>query len=112
MHRRRNGLRAMVLVQIVMSKLSMWRQSAASQRVSLPQLVSFVWRVDLKASSEHMNNMAVPVAMLNLKVREQPTRADEIPGIRTAQFEMSKETVQTVLTGLGNIRDQLSQMKT
>ena len=56
--------------------------------------------------------MAKPSAMLNLSIRQQPDRENEIPGIKNVDFEMDRETLDVVVDGLGKIRDQLNRIKT
>ena len=55
--------------------------------------------------------MNVPSVLLELAVERQPTRTDEMPGTEKVAMELSRETLETLLDGLGKIRDQLSAMK-
>ncbi len=55
--------------------------------------------------------MNVPSVLLELAVERQPTRTDEVPGTEKVAMELSRETLETLLDGLGKIRDQLSAMK-
>jgi hypothetical protein len=92
------------------------------------------WRVDMKTSSNHLSRMAVPTVIVEMKVRwlqergagrpargaraedraqlqETAARVDRMPGTRDVQFELDKETLATMLDGLGKIRDQLAGLK-
>lgn len=44
------------------------------------------------------------------QVQETPTHRDQIPGVKAVNVEFSKETLETMLDGLGKIRDQLSSV--
>jgi hypothetical protein len=55
--------------------------------------------------------MSVPSVLLELTVERQPSRADEMPGTDKVAMELSRETLETLLDGLGKIRDQLNTMK-
>ena len=67
--------------------------------------------------------MAIPTVLVNLKVRrptsaeaecvrqvdEEATSTLEMPGTRDVSFELSKQSIHTMLEGLGKIKDQLGQ---
>jgi len=101
-----------LIAKILKNRLSIWREVASNQCIALPKLVDFDWRLDFKSSSDGLSVMAKPSAMLNLKIREQPNRELEMPGIKNVDFEMDRETLDVVVDGLGKIRDQLSRIKT
>jgi hypothetical protein len=44
------------------------------------------------------------------QIQEAPTHADVLPSSRSVSFEMNKETLETMLDGLGKIRDQLASI--
>lgn len=44
------------------------------------------------------------------QVREPATDASRMPPVQTVTVELSKETLDTMLNGLGVIRDQLSSV--
>jgi hypothetical protein len=54
--------------------------------------------------------MAVPSVLVDLKVQDQPTSTGQMPSARHVEFELSKEALQTMLDGLGRIRDQLGSV--
>ncbi|KAI5100256.1 COMM domain-containing protein 9, partial [Silurus meridionalis] len=83
--------------------------------VSLPQLRDLEWRVDMKTASDSVSRMAVPTCILNMKVRrtarQTPAHVQcrgKVPNESSVTVELSKETLDTMLDGLGRIRDQLS----
>ncbi len=45
-----------------------WREELIKSQVSVPQLVESDWRLDIKAASSTMAQMAVPSAVIDLKV--------------------------------------------
>mmetsp|Transcript_11241 Transcript_11241/g.16562 ORF Transcript_11241/g.16562 Transcript_11241/m.16562 type:complete len:129 (-) Transcript_11241:206-592(-) len=59
-------------------------------------------------SKEASSEATCPIIMLDLKVQDQACRADGLPTVRDTQLELSKENLQTILAGLGKIRDQLA----
>lgn len=55
-------------------------------------------------------SMQRPSVIVALNVEDQPTNENEMPSTRTVEFELSREALETVIDGLGKIRDQLSKM--
>ena len=96
--------------KIVLRRLPAWREAAMQQRVSLPKFVGVDWRVDVQSASEHLSRMSVPTVMVKLQVQEQPSRVGIMPGIRTVNFEMSKEAMDTLLAELSGIKEQLDSV--
>ena len=93
--------------QILISQLSEWREASVLQRPSLPRYVGVDWRVDMKTASDRVSRMSVPTVLVDLKILDQPSSVDTVPSARHVEFELSKEALQTMLDGLGRIRDQL-----
>ncbi|GFR61831.1 COMM domain-containing protein 9-like [Elysia marginata] len=78
--------------------------------VSLPKLVDFDWRVDTKTSSDCVARMSVPTCILNLQIEPRALQVNQTPQAETVNVELSKETLDTMLDGLGKIRDQLASV--
>lgn len=96
--------------------------------VSLPRLVDFDWKVNIKSSSDSVSRMAAPTCLVQMNVRPRPytyTPPDkrywrqvqsnpestkEMANVRSINVEFNKETLETMLDGLGKIRDQLSSV--
>ena len=57
-----------------------------------------------------MARMSVPTCIVQMKVQKQAERVDQIPSIENVNIEFTKETLDTMLDGLGKIRDQLSSV--
>lgn len=91
-----------------LSHSSAWRNEAQASQISLPRLVDMDWRVDIKTSSDTINRMAVPTCLLQLKIQEDAALCRNSPVVSALTVELSKETLDTMLEGLGRIRDQLS----
>ncbi|XP_060072390.1 COMM domain-containing protein 9-like [Ylistrum balloti] len=99
-----------LLVKTMMENMNNWRNSALNNQVSLPRLVDFDWRVDIKTSSDTITRMSVPTCILQMKVQENATEVDQTPDVEHVNVELSKETLDTMLDGLSKIRDQLSSV--
>jgi len=54
--------------------------------------------------------MQRPNMIVALNVENQPSSTHSMPDTRTIEFELSREALETVIDGLGKIRDQLSKM--
>jgi hypothetical protein len=93
--------------------------------VSLPKLKDFDWRIDFKTASNQSIKMAVPTCIIDMKVEEQPLSVDAMSPSRSVTFEVTRvchclcvshtltslqDTLETVLDGLGKIRDQLASV--
>jgi len=99
-----------LVAKLMVAHLPGWREAASMSMVSLPNLVETNWRVDMKTATEHVGRMAVPAVLVDLKVRAQPTTRGVVPPVENVSFELSKEALDTMVEGLGRIRDQLSSI--
>uniref|UniRef100_A0A8C0VC55 COMM domain containing 9 n=1 Tax=Cyanistes caeruleus TaxID=156563 RepID=A0A8C0VC55_CYACU len=97
-----------LLTKIILENISAWRNEAQASQISLPRLVDMDWRVDIKTSSDSIVRMAVPTCLLQLKIQEDAALCGNNPVVSALTMELSKETLDTMLEGLGRIRDQLS----
>ncbi|KFQ39212.1 COMM domain-containing protein 9, partial [Mesitornis unicolor] len=97
-----------LLTKIILENISSWRNEAQASQISLPRLVDMDWRVDIKTSSDSISRMAVPTCLLQLKIQEDVALCGSSPVVSALTVELSKETLDTMLEGLGRIRDQLS----
>ncbi|KAM9301937.1 LOW QUALITY PROTEIN: COMM domain-containing protein 9 [Gastrophryne carolinensis] len=97
-----------LLTKIILDNVSSWRGEVQNTSISLPRLVDLDWRVDIKTSSDSVTRMAVPTCLLQMKIQEDPDLCGLDPATFTLTMELSKETLDTMLDGLGRIRDQLS----
>lgn len=95
-----------LITKILLENSPTWRTDALSHQISLPQLKEMDWRVDLITSSESVSRMAVPTCLVQLKMEDSCCRGDE--AVSTVTVELSRESLDTMLDGLGRIRDQLS----
>jgi hypothetical protein len=98
------------------------------------------WRLDVKRASSELARMELPSVLVDLQVRDQPTNALALPGVKHVTFELTKgkkwlcsrvastecmhvvgdcpcaisndptETLDTMLDGLGRIREQLNKV--
>ncbi|XP_006821404.1 COMM domain-containing protein 9-like [Saccoglossus kowalevskii] len=99
-----------LLSKIIADNISTWRNRSLNNQISLPRLVDFDWRVDLKTSTDTISRMSMPTCILQLKVQETAKRVDTVPDVSSLSVELSKETLDTMLDGLSKIRDQLSSV--
>jgi hypothetical protein len=102
----------MMLSEIIVDNMPEWRSHVLAQQVSLPRLEWFDWRVDVKTSSTCAARMAVPTCLLQMKVHRSSESATCLQMPTTVSMEFSKETLHTMLDGLGRIRDQLASVAT
>jgi COMM domain containing 9 len=87
-----------------------WKADASRKMISWPRMVDMNWQVDVKVSSQQMSRMHVPTVVLDLKVKEQPRTASEPPAVKSVNFELSKESLGTLIDGMHKIRDQLGAL--
>nr|KAF6324305.1 COMM domain containing 9 [Myotis myotis] len=97
-----------LLTKIILENISTWRAEAQADLISLPRLVDLDWRVDIKTASDSISRMVVPTCLLQMKIKEDPRLCRDSPSVSAVTMELSKETLDTMLDGLGRIRDQLS----
>ncbi|EDQ89229.1 uncharacterized protein MONBRDRAFT_25451 [Monosiga brevicollis MX1] len=97
-----------LLAKLILQNLGPWREQAAFQQLSLPRLKEFNWAIDVKTSSDQLARMALPTAVVHLKVEDLPQTTKEMPALRDVAFEMNKDTLETMLDGLGKIQEQLA----
>eukprot|EP01104_Vermistella_antarctica_P010879 TRINITY_DN294_c0_g1_i1.p1 TRINITY_DN294_c0_g1~~TRINITY_DN294_c0_g1_i1.p1 ORF type:complete len:200 (-),score=48.24 TRINITY_DN294_c0_g1_i1:190-789(-) len=100
-----------LIAKVITAHLRDWRVDAMMDQPSLPRLESIDWRIHVKNASDRMANMSVPTALIELKVNKQKTSVDQEEETQSVLFELNKETVTTMLSSLGAIRDQLSSIK-
>ncbi|XP_070561888.1 COMM domain-containing protein 9-like [Ptychodera flava] len=99
-----------LITKIIVENLPSWRNRSVNGQISLPRLVDFDWRVDLKTSTDTISRMSMPTCVLQLKVQDTPKQVDSVPEVSSLSVELSKETLDTMLDGLGKIRDQLNSV--
>jgi len=95
---------------ILVSHAVEWRESSLASLIGPPKLVDFDWRVDTKTASNHLARMAVPTVFVEMKVQNAAEKKAVMPGVKSVQFELSKQALATMLDGLGKIKDQLSSI--
>ncbi|XP_078112462.1 COMM domain-containing protein 9 [Sander vitreus] len=88
-----------LITKILLENSPRWRTEALSDQISLPQLKDLDWRVDMVTGSDSVSRMSVPTCLVQL------TMEDPYPAVTV---ELSRESLDTILDGLGRIRDQLS----
>ncbi|XP_037538547.1 COMM domain-containing protein 9 [Nematolebias whitei] len=96
-----------LITKILLKNGPTWRTEALSNQISLPQLKDLDWRVDLVSGSDSLSRMAVPTCLVQLKLEDPCPPAGE-DTVSTVTVELSRESLDTMLDGLGRIRDQLS----
>ncbi|XP_028395768.1 COMM domain-containing protein 9-like [Dendronephthya gigantea] len=99
-----------LLAKIIAENMPEWRSLSMANQVSLPKLVDFDWRVDVKTSSDAIQRMSMPTCLIQLKIQENPCDENRLPELKSLNVELSKKTLDTMLDGLGKIRDQLSSV--
>mmetsp|Transcript_12530 Transcript_12530/g.27834 ORF Transcript_12530/g.27834 Transcript_12530/m.27834 type:complete len:209 (-) Transcript_12530:49-675(-) len=99
--------------QILTTRHDEWIEACHSSRVSLPRLIDLDWAVHWQRANSEIAGQALssgtPSVFVALNIEQTPTHV-QLPAVRTVQFELSREGLETVVDGLGKIRDQLSKM--
>ncbi|XP_076027307.1 COMM domain-containing protein 9 [Genypterus blacodes] len=96
-----------LITKILLEQSPTWRTEALSHQISLPQLKELDWRVDMVTASDSVSRMAVPTCLVQLKMADAcPAAGGE--SVSAVTVELSRESLDTILDGLGRIRDQLS----
>jgi len=52
--------------------------------------------------------MSIPSVQMTMQIENEPTSINNMPEVSNVVFEVSAESVQTIIEGLGKIREQLS----
>ncbi|XP_069686265.1 COMM domain-containing protein 9-like [Periplaneta americana] len=77
--------------------------------VGPPRLLDFSCQVCSKAPATDPGN-TTSSCLLQLKIQENEGLANEQPAVSTVTVELSRPTLDTLLDGMGRIRDQLSSV--
>ncbi|ROJ78872.1 COMM domain-containing protein 9 [Anabarilius grahami] len=96
-----------LITKILLENSVTWRNDALSSQISLPKLEDMTWRVDMKTASDSLSRMAVPTCLLQMKLQDTPCISGG-SSESTITMELSRETLDTMIDGLGRIRDQLT----
>ncbi|XP_054476504.1 COMM domain-containing protein 9 [Anoplopoma fimbria] len=97
-----------LITKILLENSPTWRTEALSDQSDLsPQLKELDWRVDMVTGSDSVSRMSVPTCLVQLKMEDPCPSAGDQP-VSTVTVELSRESLDTILDGLGRIRDQLS----
>uniref|UniRef100_A0A672YKD8 COMM domain containing 9 n=2 Tax=Sphaeramia orbicularis TaxID=375764 RepID=A0A672YKD8_9TELE len=96
-----------LITKILLENSPTWRTEALSNQISLPQLKELDWRVDMVTGSESVSRMSVPTCLVQFKM-EDSCHSGGSESVSTVTVELSRESLDTILDGLGRIRDQLS----
>ncbi|XP_014662673.1 PREDICTED: COMM domain-containing protein 9-like [Priapulus caudatus] len=99
-----------LLSKIITERSESWRNYIINSEITMPKLVDFDWRVDLKMASETVSRMSVPTCLLQLQVQDNLDQSSTAPVTSFHSVELSKGTLDTMLDGLGKICDQLSSV--
>ncbi|XP_041651762.1 COMM domain-containing protein 9 [Cheilinus undulatus] len=94
-----------LITKILLENSAAWRTEALGDQISLPQLKELDWRVDMVTASDSVSRMAVPTCLVQLKIEDPSAGGDSVSAVTV---ELSRESLDTILDGLGRIRDQLS----
>ncbi|XP_075933703.1 COMM domain-containing protein 9 [Anarhichas minor] len=96
-----------LITKILLENSPTWRTEALSDQVSLPQLKDLDWRVNMVTGSDSVSRMSVPTCLVQLRI-EDPCPSAGLDPVSLLTVELSRESLDTILDGLGRIRDQLS----
>ncbi|XP_047453015.1 COMM domain-containing protein 9 isoform X2 [Mugil cephalus] len=94
-----------MITKILLEHSPVWRTDAVSDHISLPQLTDLDWRVDMVTGSDSVGRMSVPTCLVRLQTQDAAAGGECVSAVTV---ELSRESLDTILDGLGRIRDQLS----
>lgn len=89
-----------------------WSMMQIGNEASIPKVRAVDWRVDLQSASDSALKMARPSVLVSIECQGQQTRVQETPKPNVTCFEMNKDTLATMLDGLGKIQEQLASVAT
>ncbi|XP_077452223.1 COMM domain-containing protein 9 [Stigmatopora argus] len=92
-----------LLAKILLENSIAWKTDAIRSQASLPRLKSTDWRVDMVSGSDALSRTCVPTCLVRFETEEAGRDS-----VSVATVELSRESLDTMLDGLGRIRDQLS----
>jgi COMM domain containing 9 len=93
-----------LLLQIIDARLADWRVGAQETQVSLPRFQGVDWRIDVKRASDNVSAMSVPAVLVTIDVEEKG-------GTRAVTFELTKQSLATMVDGMEKIKEQLGSLK-
>lgn len=99
-----------LVTSVIAGNLKSWRAQSANSQLSLPQLKEFDWRIDIKTSADTVARMSVPTALVQMKIQDLPTSVNEMANQRSVTFEVTKDTIETMLAGMGKILEQMDSI--
>ncbi len=77
----------------------------------MPKLQEFDWSLNFQRASSEIAEIQIPSVLMSLQVEDIPESTINLPKNQTINFELSREALETMIDGLGKIRDQLKNMK-
>ncbi|WCJ36254.1 hypothetical protein M5689_017466 [Euphorbia peplus] len=92
------------LLTILLQKfLSEWRHDIFKNQVNLPRLKAMTWNM----ANQDGGELAEPVAIINLKLQNDTLSNSRDVDVK---FQSAKDTLETMVKAMYNIRDQLSDV--
>ncbi|XP_010250736.1 PREDICTED: uncharacterized protein LOC104592897 isoform X2 [Nelumbo nucifera] len=80
-----------------------WRDDALKDQVTIPRLKAMTWNM-----ANQDIELTDPVAVINLKLQDD---TQSLQGESDVKFQLTKDTLETMLRSMYYIRDQLSGME-
>lgn len=101
-----------LILQIINARLPQWKEDALRNQCSLPKLIDFDWRIDIKRASDTILEMKpTPTLLVQLKVDNVGSTIDKEKETESIDIELSKQTLEIMLDGLSKIKNQLASLK-
>lgn len=76
----------------------------------MPRLQDFNWSLQFQRASSEVAEMQIPSVIMSLNIESSPSDTAGMSKVEVVDVEMSREALETMIDGLGKIRDQLSSM--
>eukprot|EP00003_Mantamonas_plastica_P024686 TRINITY_DN4647_c0_g1_i2.p3 TRINITY_DN4647_c0_g1~~TRINITY_DN4647_c0_g1_i2.p3 ORF type:complete len:106 (-),score=31.16 TRINITY_DN4647_c0_g1_i2:369-686(-) len=100
-----------VVAAILVGHMEEWTQRSKGDTLSYPTMLDLNWRIDVMSSSNDIKSMAQPTALVELLLQKNAEKQGEMPGTQSVVLEMNKDTLQTMIDGMGKIASQLSSIQ-
>lgn len=100
-----------LLTKLLLSHLASFRSSAVSSLPSPAHLLSLHTSVHIRSSSSELGHMQAPTIVMTLTLQQPASRLGEVAGEERVTCELRQEALNTILSGLNKIQEQLSGMQ-
>mmetsp|Transcript_29375 Transcript_29375/g.37993 ORF Transcript_29375/g.37993 Transcript_29375/m.37993 type:complete len:205 (-) Transcript_29375:232-846(-) len=94
--------------KVLSARVPLWREACIAGRPGLPKFQGVSCSIQMGAASSQVTRLAQPHVAMALQVQDQESHESLMPGSQTINFELNRETLNTLLAGMNKIKDQLA----